>query len=84
LLSTTARGASAESSVAGAGEIRGVAAGLENMCEHMAQIGYRGGGLGRDGGMAEFMLVPDARLLVPLGDLDPAQAAPLTAAGLTP
>ncbi len=44
----------------------------------------RGGGLGRDGGMAEFMLVPDARLLVPLGDLDPVQAAPLTDAGLTP
>jgi alcohol dehydrogenase, propanol-preferring len=33
--------------------------------------------------MAEFMLVPHARLLVPLGDLDPVDAAPLTDAGLT-
>lgn len=30
------------------------------------------------------MLVPNARLLVPLGDLPPSQAAPLTDAGLTP
>ena len=30
------------------------------------------------------MLVPSDRLLVPLGDLDPADAAPLTDAGLTP
>jgi propanol-preferring alcohol dehydrogenase len=38
-----------------------------------------------DGGMAEFMLVPFARLLVPLPDgLDPVSAAPLTDAGLTP
>ena len=44
-----------------------------------------GGGLGADGGMAELMLVPDARLLVPLPDgLDPVDAAPLTDAGLTP
>jgi alcohol dehydrogenase, propanol-preferring len=40
--------------------------------------------LGRDGGMAPFMLVPSARHLVPLGDLDPVEAAPLTDAGLTP
>jgi propanol-preferring alcohol dehydrogenase len=40
--------------------------------------------LGHDGRTAEFMLAPDARLLVPLGDLDPVQAAPLTDAGLTP
>jgi propanol-preferring alcohol dehydrogenase len=43
-----------------------------------------GGGLGLDGGMAEFMLIPNARHLVPLPDgLDPVMAAPLTA-GLTP
>jgi propanol-preferring alcohol dehydrogenase len=58
--------------------------GMENYCEHQTDIGAAGGGLGRDGGMAPFMLVPDARLLVPLGDLDPAEAAPLTDAGLTP
>jgi propanol-preferring alcohol dehydrogenase len=49
-----------------------------------AEIGVLGGGLGLDGGMAPFLLVPDARLLVPLGELDPVEAAPLTDAGLTP
>src|SRR5689334_2528989 len=34
----------------------------ENLCEHQAEIGVFGGGLGRDGGMAEYMLVPSARL----------------------
>ena len=55
-----------------------------NLCEHGEEIGALGGGLGRDGGMAEYLLVPDARLLVPLGDLNPVDAAPLTDAGLTP
>jgi alcohol dehydrogenase, propanol-preferring len=58
--------------------------GLENYCERQAEIGASGGGLGRDGGMAPLLLVPSPRLLVPLGDLDPALAAPLTDAGLTP
>ena len=58
--------------------------GLENYCRRSAEIGAAGGGLGRDGGMAPRMLVPDARLLVPLGDLDPVGAAPLTDAALTP
>jgi len=44
-----------------------------------------GGGLGTNGGQAEFMLVPDARFLVPIPDaMDPIAAAPLTDAGLTP
>ena len=44
-----------------------------------------GGGLGLDGGMAELMLVPSSRHLLPLPDgLDPVHAAPLTDAGLTP
>ena len=42
------------------------------------------GGLGRDGGMAEYMIVPDGRFLVRLGKLDPKAAAPLTDAALTP
>jgi alcohol dehydrogenase, propanol-preferring len=58
--------------------------GAENYCERAAEIGAAGGGLGRDGGMASLMLVPQARWLVPLGDLDPVEAAPLTDAGLTP
>ena len=40
-------------------------------------------GLGRNGGMAEYLLAP-ARNLVPLGDADPVDAAPLADAGLTP
>jgi len=40
-------------------------------------------GLFRDGGYAERMLVPDEYYLIPLGDLDPAKAAPLACGGLT-
>lgn len=58
--------------------------GVENYCLRQGEIGAAGGGLGRDGGMAPLMLVPDPRLVVPIGDLDPAQAAPLTDAALTP
>ncbi|NKF31829.1 zinc-binding dehydrogenase, partial [Pseudomonas sp. BGM005] len=36
------------------------------------------------GSMAEYMIVDDARHLVPLGDLDPVQNVSLTDAGLTP
>ena len=68
----------------GCGRCRPCRLGRENYCERAAEIGAAGGGLGRDGGMAEFMLVPSSRLLVPLGALDPAQAAPLTDAALTP
>jgi propanol-preferring alcohol dehydrogenase len=57
---------------------------MENYCEHQSAIGAAGGGLGLDGGMAAKMLVPYARHLVPLGELDPVEAAPLTDAGLTP
>jgi alcohol dehydrogenase, propanol-preferring len=56
--------------------------GMENYCE--SGVGT-GSGLGRDGGMADYMLVPDARYLLPLPDgLSPAEAAPLTDAALTP
>lgn len=58
--------------------------GMENYCERQAEIGAAGGGLGHDGGMAPLMLVPNDRWLVPLGDFDPVEAAPLTDAGLTP
>jgi propanol-preferring alcohol dehydrogenase len=58
--------------------------GMENYCINAPEIGALGGGLGRDGGMAASMLVPDARFLVPLDGLDPVDAAPLTDAGLTP
>jgi propanol-preferring alcohol dehydrogenase len=57
---------------------------MENYCENHALLPVMGGGLGADGGMAEYMLVPAARLLVPLGDLHPNKAAPLSDAALTP
>lgn len=61
--------------------------GLETMCENPAEapMPAGGGGLGLDGGMAEYMLIPSSRLVIPLPDgLDPVHAAPLTDAGLTP
>ncbi len=59
------------------------AIGMENYCERPTLTG--GGGLGNDGGMADYLLVPHQRHLVALPDgLDPVAAAPLTDAGLTP
>ncbi|HEU5105585.1 MAG TPA: NAD(P)-dependent alcohol dehydrogenase [Solirubrobacterales bacterium] len=68
----------------GCGHCRACRLSSENYCERQAEIGAFGGGLGRDGGMAEYMLVPHSRLLLPLGDLDPRDAAPLSDAALTP
>lgn len=67
----------------GCGRCRPCAAGAENLCVHSYE-GPPGIGFGVDGGMAEYLLVSDARRLVPIGDLDPVDAAPLTDAGLTP
>jgi propanol-preferring alcohol dehydrogenase len=61
--------------------------GIESYCENRLDAPAPGGGcgLGLDGGMAELVLVPDTRHLVPLPDgLDPVLAAPLTDAALTP
>src|SRR5579875_2800233 len=61
--------------------------GAETYCDNpaAAPVPSGGGGLGLDGGMAEFMLVPAARLVLPLPEgMDPVHAAPLTDAGLTP
>ncbi len=68
----------------GCGGCRSCAGGAENYCRTPG-AGAAVGGLGRDGGMADYLLVPAARHLVPLPDgLDPRTAAPLTDAGLTP
>jgi propanol-preferring alcohol dehydrogenase len=56
----------------------------ENLCDNFVSLGGLGGGSGRDGGMAEYLCVPSDRLLIPLNGLDPASAAPLTDAGVTP
>lgn len=68
----------------GCGHCRSCRLSAENYCERQAEIGSFGGGLGRDGGMAEYMLVPSSRLLIPLAGLDPREAAPLSDAALTP
>lgn len=59
------------------------AGGRDNACVRTPH-GPHGGGLGRDGGLAEYLLVPSARYLVPAPGLDPVRAAPLTDAALTP
>jgi propanol-preferring alcohol dehydrogenase len=53
--------------------------GFTNYCETEPAFS---GGLGLDGGFAEYMVAPD-NCLIPLRDLEPWQAAPLTDAGLT-
>ncbi len=61
--------------------------GIETLCENPghAPVPGGGGGLGLDGGMAELMLIPSSRFLLPLPEgLDPVHAAPLTDAALTP
>ncbi|WBB81653.1 NAD(P)-dependent alcohol dehydrogenase [Micromonospora sp. WMMD882] len=61
--------------------------GVDTYCENPAgaPVPSGGGGLGLDGGMAEYLLVPASRHVVPLPEgLDPVHAAPLTDAGLTP
>lgn len=65
----------------GCGQCRNCRKGMENYC---LNVSASGPGLSVDGGMAEYLLVPAARYLVPLGDMAPAEAAPLTDAGLTP
>lgn len=58
--------------------------GDENICDRITELPAAGWGLGVDGGMAPYLLVASARQLVPLGDLDPVVAAPLTDAAVTP
>jgi len=68
----------------GCGTCRACRLGRENYCARAGELVVGGGGLGLDGGMAEYMLVPSARHLIPIGTLDPVIAAPLSDAGLTP
>ncbi|GAB2838950.1 NAD(P)-dependent alcohol dehydrogenase [Actinocorallia aurea] len=71
----------------GCGTCEHCALGVETYCEKPAEapVPGGGGGLGLDGGMADLLLVPSQRLVLPLPEgLDPVVAAPLTDAGLTP
>lgn len=61
-------------------------AGRDNQCEAVYPRGALAPlspGIGTDGGMADYIAVK-AHNLVPIGDLDPAVAAPLADAALTP
>ena len=62
----------------GDGTCRWCRRGEEQLCARAAEPGWA-----RDGGYAEAVLVPSARYLLPLGDLDPVRAAPLADAGVT-
>jgi propanol-preferring alcohol dehydrogenase len=53
----------------------------ENYCPHAARAGIRPPGLGAPGGMTPLMAVESAEQLVPIGDLAPERAAPMTDAG---
>jgi alcohol dehydrogenase, propanol-preferring len=66
----------------GCGRCPACSVGAEHLCGQERQ--GRGAGLGRDGGLAEYVVVPSPRLTVPLDGLDPVAAAPLADAGLTP
>lgn len=68
----------------GCGRCYQCAQGKENYCPRAAELGIAPPGLGAPGSMAEYMLVPDARHLLPIGDLDPVANVALTDAGLTP
>lgn len=64
----------------GCGRCYACASGEEQNCE----LGMKAPGIFSDGGMAEYMLVDDARHLVSIGDLDPVKNVSLTDAALTP
>ena len=63
----------------GCGTCRTCRRGDEQLCDVR-----RWAGVGAPGGFADFILVPGARHLVPLGDHDPVAAVPLADAALTP
>ncbi|OAH13658.1 NAD(P)-dependent alcohol dehydrogenase [Streptomyces jeddahensis] len=68
----------------GCGTCAKCAEGKENYCLRAGELGLFPPGLGAPGSTAEYMLVDDARHLVPIGGLDPVATVPLTDAGLTP
>lgn len=52
--------------------------GRDDLCDRQAALGVR-----RSGGFGAEVVVPHPKYLIPLGDLDPAQAATLACSGLT-
>ncbi|MDR0837358.1 MAG: NAD(P)-dependent alcohol dehydrogenase [Propionibacteriaceae bacterium] len=68
----------------GCGQCKQCSEGYENYCTETKKLGIFPPGLGHNGGCAEYMIVDSPRHLVPIGDLDPIKAVPLTDAALTP
>lgn len=68
----------------GCGQCHACAQGKENYCPYAAERGIAPPGLGAPGALADYLIVDDARHLIPLGDLDPVETVSLTDAGLTP
>jgi propanol-preferring alcohol dehydrogenase len=67
----------------GCGTCANCRVGMENYCDNTGTANP-GGGLGQnDGGMAPYLLVPATRYRIPLANLDPREATPLSDAGLT-
>jgi propanol-preferring alcohol dehydrogenase len=66
-------------SPASCGTCRYCDGGMDNCCPH----GTAGRGYGKDGGLADYVLVDDPRGLLALGSVDPHHAGPLTDAGAT-
>lgn len=62
----------------GCGECDVCKSGHENLCNKPRCLGVH-----RSGGYAEFILVPDEKYLIEIGDLDPAVVAPYACSGLT-
>ena len=62
----------------GCGQCRYCGRGDEQACDQFRWIGH-----GPPGGYADYVVVPSARHLEPIGELDPVEAAALTDAGLT-
>lgn len=67
------------SSSAFCGECEYCMKGLTNNCDH----GLAGRGYGRDGGLADYVLVTNTKHIIKLHSLDPIKAGPLTDAGAT-
>jgi len=63
----------------GCGHCRVCTRGEDQLCNVLKWCG-----IGEDGGLAEYLVVPDPRYVLPTPDFEPAQAAPLTDAALTP
>ncbi|WP_321953867.1 alcohol dehydrogenase [Paraburkholderia bannensis] len=62
----------------GCGQCAACERGEENICMKPQSLGVM-----RDGGFADYVIVPHPRYLVDLGGLDPVKAAPLACAGVT-